>query len=314
MRIVAAMSGGVDSSVVAGLLHEQGHEVIGFTLQLYDAAAGRKGACCAGQDIHDARDVADRLGIAHYVIDAEARFRASVIQQFADAYAGGETPVPCVRCNMGVKFTDLLGLARDLGAELGEHVSVLLQCTDPARFHPEADEPVFREDILFVGNSRGEYRQVIRDALAVGLNPAIYGNGWRGLVPDGYVRAENVPNTRLAHEYRAARVVLNDHWNTMRRYGMISNRVFDVLACGGRLISDPVEGMEQLFGDFVRTYREPAELAALTAELQDEGPDRQAERDAFARRIMAEHGFPARAAQLDDMIRTLLARRVATAM
>lgn len=205
-------------------------------------------------------------------------------------------------------------LARDLGAELGEHVSVLLQCTDPARFHPEADEPVFREDILFVGNSRGEYRQVIRDALAVGLNPAIYGNGWRGLVPDGYVRAENVPNTRLAHEYRAARVVLNDHWDTMRRYGMISNRVFDVLACGGRLISDPVEGMEQLFGDFVRTYREPAELAALTAELQDEGPDRQAERDAFARRIMAEHGFPARAAQLDDMIRTLLARRVATAM
>ena len=116
MRIVAAMSGGVDSSVVAGLLHEQGHEVIGVTLQLYDAAAGKRGACCAGQDIHDARDVADRLGIAHYVIDAEARFRASVIQQFADAYAGGETPVPCVRCNMGVKFTDLLQLARDLGA------------------------------------------------------------------------------------------------------------------------------------------------------------------------------------------------------
>lgn len=111
------MSGGVDSSVVAGLLHGQGHEVIGVTLQLYDAAAGRKGACCAGQDIHDARDVADRLGIAHYVIDAEARFRASVIQQFADAYAGGETPVPCVRCNMGVKFTDLLQLARDLGAD-----------------------------------------------------------------------------------------------------------------------------------------------------------------------------------------------------
>jgi tRNA-specific 2-thiouridylase len=119
MRIVAAMSGGVDSSVVAGLLAEAGHEVLGVTLQLYDtgAASGRKGACCAGQDIHDARDVADRLGIAHYVIDREARFRASVIQDFADSYAAGETPVPCVRCNMGVKFTDLLGLARDLGAE-----------------------------------------------------------------------------------------------------------------------------------------------------------------------------------------------------
>ncbi len=113
------MSGGVDSSVVAGLLAEQGHEVIGATLQLYDhgAAAGRKGACCAGRDIGDARDVADRLGIAHYVIDAEARFRAAVIDDFADSYARGETPIPCVRCNQSVKFTDLLGLARDLGAE-----------------------------------------------------------------------------------------------------------------------------------------------------------------------------------------------------
>ena len=119
MKIVAAMSGGVDSSVVAGLLSEAGHEVVGVTLQLYDhgAAASRKGACCAGQDIHDARDVADRLGIAHYVIDREARFRASVIQNFADSYAAGETPIPCVQCNMGVKFTDLLALARDLGAE-----------------------------------------------------------------------------------------------------------------------------------------------------------------------------------------------------
>ena len=119
MRIVAAMSGGVDSSVVAGLLAEAGHEVIGVTLQLYDhgAASGRRGACCAGRDIGDARDVADRLGIPHYVIDAEARFRQAVIQDFADSYAGGETPVPCVRCNQSVKFTDLLGLARDLGAE-----------------------------------------------------------------------------------------------------------------------------------------------------------------------------------------------------
>ncbi len=119
MRIVAAMSGGVDSSVVAGLLAEAGHEVIGVTLQLYDhgAAAGRKGACCAGATSADARDVADRLGIPHYVIDAEARFRDAVIEDFADSYAAGETPIPCVRCNQSVKFTDLLGLARDLGAE-----------------------------------------------------------------------------------------------------------------------------------------------------------------------------------------------------
>src|SRR6202142_2802709 len=119
MRIVVAMSGGVDSSVVAGLLHEAGHEVIGVTLQLYDngAATGRKGACCAGQDIHDARRVADRLGVAHYVIDAEDRFAKAVIEDFADSYAAGETPVPCIRCNQSVKFADLTALASGLGAE-----------------------------------------------------------------------------------------------------------------------------------------------------------------------------------------------------
>lgn len=118
-RILVAMSGGVDSSVTAALLHEQGHEVIGVTLQLYDhgAAVGRKGACCAGEDIHDARRVADRIGIPHYVIDAEQRFREAVIQPFADAYAAGQTPVPCIACNQTVKFTDLIDLVGDLGAD-----------------------------------------------------------------------------------------------------------------------------------------------------------------------------------------------------
>ncbi|HEX2940955.1 MAG TPA: tRNA 2-thiouridine(34) synthase MnmA [Rhodopila sp.] len=146
MRIVVAMSGGVDSSVVAGLLHEAGHEVIGVTLQLYDhgAAAARKGACCAGQDIYDARRVADRLGIPHYVIDAEKRFESAVIAEFADAYANGETPVPCIRCNETVKFSDLVALARDLGAErlaTGHYVRridgpdgpELHRATDPSR-------------------------------------------------------------------------------------------------------------------------------------------------------------------------------------
>lgn len=118
MRILVAMSGGVDSSVVAALLKQQGHEVIGATLQLYEHnGPARPGACCAGRDIMDARAVADRIGFPHYVIDAESRFRESVIESFADSYARGETPVPCVACNQGVKFTDLLGLARDLGCE-----------------------------------------------------------------------------------------------------------------------------------------------------------------------------------------------------
>jgi tRNA-uridine 2-sulfurtransferase len=118
-RIVVAMSGGVDSSVVAALAAASGAQVIGITLQLYDhgAASGRKGACCAGDDIRDARAVADRLGIAHYVFDHETRFREDVVEHFADEYLAGRTPIPCIRCNMGPKFTDLFAMARELGAD-----------------------------------------------------------------------------------------------------------------------------------------------------------------------------------------------------
>ncbi|WP_372707528.1 tRNA 2-thiouridine(34) synthase MnmA [Brevundimonas sp.] len=118
-RVVAAMSGGVDSTVVAALLHKAGYDVVGVTLQLYDhgAALKKKGACCAGQDIHDARLAAESMGIPHYVLDYESRFRDAVIDQFADSYLAGQTPVPCIRCNQTVKFRDLLDVARDLGAE-----------------------------------------------------------------------------------------------------------------------------------------------------------------------------------------------------
>jgi tRNA-specific 2-thiouridylase len=119
-RVVVAMSGGVDSSVTAALLAAEGYDVVGVTLQLYDhgAATHRKGACCAGQDIHDARAVAERIGIPHYVLDYESRFKEAVIDRFAESYVAGETPVPCIDCNQSIKFRDLLTTARDLGAKV----------------------------------------------------------------------------------------------------------------------------------------------------------------------------------------------------
>ena len=153
-RIVVAMSGGVDSSVVAALAASTGAETIGITLQLYDhgAAVNRAGSCCAGQDIRDARAVADRLGIAHYVFDHESRFRQSVVEGFADEYMAGRTPIPCIQCNMGVKFTDLLQMARDLGADClatGHYVRRMIGSDGRAELHRALDPARDQSYFLF---------------------------------------------------------------------------------------------------------------------------------------------------------------------
>lgn len=159
-RIVVAMSGGVDSSVVAALAHASGAEVIGITLQLYDygAATGRKGACCAGDDIRDARAVADRLGIAHYVFDHETAFREEVVEQFADEYLAGRTPVPCIRCNMGPKFTDLFRMARELGANClatGHYVRRVIGAEGGVELH-RAFDPARDQSYFLYGTTEAQ--------------------------------------------------------------------------------------------------------------------------------------------------------------
>ena len=187
-------------------------------------------------------------------------------------------------------------------AAWGRHVGTLLQATDPERFHPGAAEPGSGEPVLFVGNSRRQLRPVVRDALAAGLPLTVHGDLWKGLVPDEVVAGRSIPNRRLAAAYGGAGVVLNDHWDDMRAGGFVSNRLFDAVASGARVVSDSVEGdagLADLFGDSVQVYRDVDDLRRL-ATLPDPDAvfgDRETRR-AVAERVRREHSFSARAEAL----------------
>lgn len=206
--------------------------------------------------------------------------------------------------------------AARLAAREDVPVLPLLQCTDPSRFAPGGPLPAGtsgdsedapRHEVLFVGNSRGVPRQMVQDAVTAGLDLAVYGAHWEGLLPEGVVRGQYLPNATLAATYRAAGVVLSDHWEDMRREGFLSNRLFDLAACGARVVSDPVPGVEGVFGDVVLCASSPGELAEAVQTQLGEGPDRAAARAELAARVCAEHSFDARAATLAEVAEKLRA-------
>ncbi|WP_165358536.1 glycosyltransferase [Haloactinopolyspora alba] len=209
-------------------------------------------------------------------------------------------------------FAASASLADRLRTEMGTDVQPLLQCTDRYRFRPVAPDETRRHDVLFVGNARGfagRGRASVTASLEAGIAPAVYGARWDGLLPEGLWKAEYLPNERLAATYVAAGVVLNDHWDDMKDEGLLSNRLFDLAACGARAITDDVPGVADVFGDVIPTYRTADELAEAVAIQLAETPERAAAREALSERVRQEHSFDARAGTLVDTVDKLRAEK-----
>jgi hypothetical protein len=211
------------------------------------------------------------------------------------------TDAECDEADLVVVASELF--AEHLRTRTTTPVEVLLQATDPHRFRPSAADVAAADDVVVVAKTRDARRAIVDDALAAGLCPRIYGTGWRDLVDPELIVADYVGNAQLAVVYASAAVVLNDHWPLMREWGFVSNRLFDVVACGAPVVSDPVAGIGAIFGDAVGQYHDVDELASLVATRRTE-PDRARALVAEARReVLAHHTFDHRVDQLSALLR-----------
>ena len=291
--------------------------------------AGKAGL--AWGDLHFARALAaalERLG-QEVVIDSRgAQHRDSAYLDDVVLVLRGLAPVPPqpgrVNLMWVISHPDLVSVdevqtynavfaagapwAARMSDQLGQPVGTLLQCTDPALFHPDVATPDTGEPVLFVGNSRNVFRPIVRDAINAGVEVGVYGTLWEKFVDHRFIRGQYLPNECVAAAYRSAGVLLNDHWDDMRREGFVSNRVFDATAAGARVVSDEVPGLKEMFGGHVLTYRTEAELKELLTRPPDEVFPSAAERRALAAQVHREHSFDARARALLERGRTDLDR------
>ena len=195
---------------------------------------------------------------------------------------------------------------KKVSAKTGIPVTALLQATNPAKFNPSISAPDTGHKVLFLGNTRNEFRKVVRDRLQAGIKPTIYGKDWNRFVPSEVIAGEFVANSEVAALYRSAGVVLNDHWDDMANQGFYSNRLFDAVASGGRVISDKVDGIEQLFAGGVKTYNTPAELAELCNADNRGIWGTQSEIVERANSIGQKHSFDQRAKELVQAVQNLI--------
>lgn len=222
-----------------------------------------------------------------WVISHPEKVTQEIISAFDKVYAAGSIWAEMMTNTTGLK------------------INTLLQCTDPDVFHPIDQRKNYRSGVLFVGNSRRVLRPVVRDAIKAGVDISVYGAGWEGLIDSQYIKDTFIPNDKLAEAYGSAEIVLNDHWEDMRQWGFISNRLFDIAATGTPIISDRVQNLEKVFAGLVRGYDSPEDIKKIVADKDNHYPNKQ-ERLAIAERIRKDHSFDARAKELLEDVTSMM--------